>query len=73
MTQLFYELHGKFKTVTVNDVYLKKNKTTSQFILTWLVTVVDPRYITYKSITVMRRKSPQSKQNSIGSLVYRML
>ena len=30
MTQLFYELHGKFKTVTVNDVYLKKK--TSQFI-----------------------------------------
>ena len=24
MTQLFYELHGKFKTVTVDDVYLKK-------------------------------------------------
>ena len=24
MTQLFYELHGKIKTVTVDDVYLKK-------------------------------------------------
>ena len=40
---MFYELHGKFKTVTVNGVGLYLKKKTSKFILTWLVTVIDPR------------------------------